>query len=231
MDEFLSKCISFMRNGDVSREDEDATSRQRRQTRARDDSDDEDEDDPIGAPLDWELLGRHACFPSNSRPPVPSFLLGPLSVQKKQRTQTQRRARADNAASKESRPQALTREELDTSDDKSLTAICNKLHSHLKRLCADGGRALRQAGIDCEEKLRTPEGQAVLNEYNITVQGGPNLFKYAINPHSFGQTVENLFYVSFLIKEGTCGIYYDDDGMPSIGTLLIQPSPVYTSGH
>lgn len=221
VDEFLSKCITFMRNGGASREGEEAMARPQRQTRTRDDSDDDDDDDddPIGEALDWELLGRHACFPSNARPPVPSFLLGPLSVQKKQRTQTQRRARAENAATKESRPQALTREEIDTSDDKGLTAICNRLHRHLSKLCDKGQRALGKAGITNDEELRTPEGQAVLDQYGITAMGGPNLFKYTINPHSFGQTVENLFYVSFLIKEGTCGLYFDNDGdgMPSLG--------------
>jgi hypothetical protein len=33
-----------------------------------------------------------------------------------------------------------------------------------------------------------------------------------INPDDYGQTVENIFYASFLIKEGQAGIQVDDDG-------------------
>ena len=32
-----------------------------------------------------------------------------------------------------------------------------------------------------------------------------------MDPHSFGRTVENMFYASFLIKEGKAKIYYKDD--------------------
>lgn len=33
-------------------------------------------------------------------------------------------------------------------------------------------------------------------------EDGMNLFKFLINPDSYGQTVENLFYFSFIIKDG-----------------------------
>ncbi len=91
VDEFLSKCITYMRNGGPLDYDEDnaPSTARRRRTRVRHD----EEDDAVGEQLDWEVLGRHACFPYNSRPCVPNFLLGPLSVEKKTRAQTQRRAR------------------------------------------------------------------------------------------------------------------------------------------
>lgn len=34
---------------------------------------------------------------------------------------------------------------------------------------------------------------------------------FIINPDSFSQTVENLFYFSFLIKEGIAAVEMDDD--------------------
>lgn len=36
-------------------------------------------------------------------------------------------------------------------------------------------------------------------------------FSFILDPHSFGRTVENMFYASFLIKEGKAKIYYQEN--------------------
>ena len=36
-------------------------------------------------------------------------------------------------------------------------------------------------------------------------------FSFILDPHSFGRTVENMFYASFLIKEGKAKIYFKED--------------------
>jgi len=59
----------------------------------------------------------------------------------------------------------------------------------------------------------------VLKKNRITATGGPNLLEYALDPLDFGQTVENLFRISFLIKEGTCGVEPDEDGLPTLCKL------------
>ena len=41
---------------------------------------------------------------------------------------------------------------------------------------------------------------------------GVNLFRLFINPDSFAQSVENLFYTSFLVKEGRVSLDVKDDG-------------------
>ncbi len=46
--------------------------------------------------------------------------------------------------------------------------------------------------------------------------GGIDLLKFVINPKSFGQTVENMFYISFLIRDGAVQIEFDDSGLPSL---------------
>ncbi|KAK1923847.1 Nse4 C-terminal-domain-containing protein [Papiliotrema laurentii] len=46
---------------------------------------------------------------------------------------------------------------------------------------------------------------------------GINFFQLIINPDDFGQSVENCFYVSFLIHQGNAGIVLQPDGM-----ILIQ---------
>lgn len=48
-----------------------------------------------------------------------------------------------------------------------------------------------------------------------------NLFKWLINPRSFGQTVENTMYTSFLVNTGRAAIEDPEDGsgIPVICTL------------
>jgi len=48
---------------------------------------------------------------------------------------------------------------------------------------------------------------------------GINFLEFVINPNSFGQTVENIFYASFLTKEGAAGMQVDDDGCVIIRML------------
>jgi hypothetical protein len=216
VDEFLSKCIRYMRNGGPIEGSQDQGPARRWRIHNRQDSDDESEDDLIGEPLDWEMLGRHACVPYNLRPPVPSFLLGPLSVQKKQRTQTQRRARQTKETGREARPENLTSNDLNLSNENDLKAVCGQLHADLLKHCERADTALSRAGITDLEQLKSDKGRSVLRKNRIAATGGPNLLEYALDPYDFGQTVENLFRISFLIKEGTCGVQSDDDGLPTL---------------
>ncbi|KAK4503251.1 hypothetical protein PRZ48_006679 [Zasmidium cellare] len=218
VDEFLSKCIYYMRNDGPANAEAagNATQTQRRRTQRRnDDDEEEDDDDDIGGALNWELLGRHVCFPYNSRPPCPSFLLGPLSVEKKLRKQTQRSARQTKDTSRETRPEALTREDLSQSDENGLTAICTRIRKHLMKHIKDKQQLLVQT-FGPEPDADDPDLKAFCREHKITAQEGPILFDYALHPTDFGQTVENLFYLSFLIKEGHIGLESDSDGLPVI---------------
>lgn len=43
---------------------------------------------------------------------------------------------------------------------------------------------------------------------------GVNFFKFFINPNSFGQSVENLFFTSFLIKDAKLKLTMDEEGTP-----------------
>lgn len=46
------------------------------------------------------------------------------------------------------------------------------------------------------------------------------LFEFVLNPQSFSQSVENLFYTSFLVKDGKLGLDVDRDNIP-----IIYPVP------
>ncbi|CAD6608530.1 BAH_G0007550.mRNA.1.CDS.1 [Saccharomyces cerevisiae] len=47
-------------------------------------------------------------------------------------------------------------------------------------------------------------------------EGSINLFKFIIDPNSFSRSIENLFYTSFLIKEGKLLMEHDEEGLPTI---------------
>lgn len=51
-------------------------------------------------------------------------------------------------------------------------------------------------------------------------QGNVNLFKFVINPHDFAQSVENIFHLSFLIRDGECALDVED-GEPMICMLHV----------
>ncbi|KAH7105790.1 Nse4 C-terminal-domain-containing protein [Auriculariales sp. MPI-PUGE-AT-0066] len=57
-----------------------------------------------------------------------------------------------------------------------------------------------------------------------------NLFRFIINPKDFAQSVENLFYLSFIIKEGQCGIEIKDNGEPEIFACAQPTDDDYARG-
>lgn len=209
LDQFVSKCIYFMKsNGNVAG-DENASA-------PLPDNDDD------GDGLDWALLGRQACFPSNGRPPVSSFLLGPLSVQKRVRT-TQRKARSQRQpVGPATRPQEIKEGEIQQSESSNLSHLVKTINVRLKAHLNQG-----IAGVEgelseiAEEDFDEEDEAAAFRRYRIaqapSQEAAVSLLDFAINPHNFGQTVENLFYISFLVREGNAKVVKDDDGLPLLG--------------
>lgn len=51
---------------------------------------------------------------------------------------------------------------------------------------------------------------------------GINFFQFALNPDSFSDSVENMFYISFLVRDGKVAIYDDEHGDPR---LMLSEEP------
>lgn len=216
VDEFVSKCITYMRRGGDSMDEnsvETATTPQQRR-RAGDDDDDESLDND-GDMMNWAHMGAFACISSIRRPALPGLFLGPLSVERKLRKVTKRSApfRPNNLT--ETRPEILNIDDL-AKKENDLTAICGKVLQQLRHVQEEIQQTLSELfteNISEEEQVR------IMHSHGLRSDGGVDLMRFVVNPKSFGQTVENMFYVSFLIRDGKVKVDFDDLDIPSIGKL------------
>ncbi|KAK3330887.1 Nse4 C-terminal-domain-containing protein [Apodospora peruviana] len=230
VDEFVSKCITFMRHGggidDDEAEELSSTQRRRRQpvNRAALGSDDEEEVGDEGDMMNWAHLGRFASIPSVRRPALPGFLLGPLSIEKKVRRVAKRSAPFKVNSLKEVRPQELRAQDLKKSDKNDLPAICRKIHERLVIAQTEAQDAVEDGVDKLGDDYTDEKQQELMDQYALRSTGGIDLLKFVVNPRSFGQTVENMFYVSFLIREGSVKLAFDENDLPALEPIIKDTS-------
>ena len=206
IDDFVSKCITFMRRGPGQGS---STQRRRRHQDISDEEDGPNYDE--GDAFDWEYLGREACCPNNIRPPVPGFLLGPLSVQKRVRKTTQRRERLGKRDPNEAvRPEELKAQDLEKAENSNLTSVCKGIRELLVKTINERKELVEEEATD---EMTETEVWDLFCKHGIADDSGIPFFNFVMNPKSFGQSVENLFYVSFLIRDGLVGIGSDSRQM------------------
>lgn len=205
-------------------EEEDAPTGRGHRRRGRNTADDDDDisaqEDSAdeGDAFNWDYLGRRLCFPHNRRPAVPGFLLGPLSVQKRVRKPIQRRERLQKRNPADViRPEELQKADLEKAENSNLTTLCRNIRDTLAKIQTEG---IEKADMEATEDMTESETEAIMRKYGVCSDGGVSFFRFVVNPQSFGQTVENLFYVSFLIRDGIVGIGKDAHGLPTLRKFL-----------
>ncbi|KAK8073812.1 hypothetical protein PG994_004711 [Apiospora phragmitis] len=219
VDEFVSKCITFMRIGggiaDDDAPDLSNTQRQRRRPNrsalAAVDEDDE-ENGNEGDPFNWEHIGRFGGCTEARRPATPGFLLGPLSVEKKIRKVVKRTANFRPGDLQEVRPEVLNPDDIQKNENGDLAGICKTVLERLVEV-QETAQDLASAAFEANDDEKTAQ---IMERYGLKQNGGIDLLRFVVNPKSFGQTVENMFYVSFLIRDAKIRLEYDDNGFATL---------------
>jgi hypothetical protein len=88
---------------------------------------------------------------------------------------------------------------------------------HNKKTMAKRAQKQRLAAEVRPDEIRHEKGQPKARD--VTVQTTMDVHNILLKMDPFGQTVENVFYTSFLIKDGKVGIHVEEDGEVIISEL------------
>lgn len=64
-----------------------------------------------------------------------------------------------------------------------------------------------------------------LRELNTNETAPVSLFEFVLNPYSFSQSIENMFYLSFLVHDGKVAVTIDQDSVPVIYEIPLPKDP------
>jgi hypothetical protein len=134
---------------------------------------------------------------------------------------TQRRAQEQIDPSLAVKPNELKQQDLGDQENVNLAFMCSTINKLLADILEERNAAASAELAEMLAETGQPEPsfdqvkEAAAN-HGITDDGGLNLFQVCINPRSFGQSVENLFYISFLVRDGNIGLQVDSRQVPSL---------------
>jgi len=83
-----------------------------------------------------------------------------------------------------------------------------------------------QSSDNDTDKLVVKVFKQLVDAFKRNDQEAIYYFQFVVDPTSFGRTVENVFYVSFLVKEGKVKIFYDEETrLPKIVPVKAKRDP------
>ena len=143
--------------------------------------------------LDWKKVGKIAAH-SLRRTAAIEFMHGPLSMaapEKKVRKVKEKKTGEKPGAAAKVTPEQLVK--VDNNNEEATTKEVQRVYEALMRVTEPDG------GDEDDEEIKPV-----------------SYFEFVTNPHSFSQTVENIFHLSFLINKGNAAIELDDNGSPIV---------------
>lgn len=79
---------------------------------------------------------------------------------------------------------------------------------------------LKEQDIERQENETTRTVQKLAKL--LSKQQAIPFFEFITNPTDYGQTIENLYHFSFLVRDGRATIYQDEDGELLVGELIMS---------
>eukprot|EP00941_MAST-03F_sp_MAST-3F-sp1_P002395 g2395.t1 len=171
--------------------------------------------------FDWVGLGRASGVFFKNVPRI-EFMLGPITLRKNEK----KKKRAKKKKTVEEHHEVTRPDETTTADEVAEKVTATRI---------DEVKRIFEAKLESLKTYKQERG-TLPNNYESDSDDEDikkmDLYHLLLNPESYSQTVENLFYYAFLVKNNFCGVKLGSDGLPKaaleLGTLMERPETLAT---